>query len=242
MRRGPPLGARHRSPGGQGLTAVADLLGLDLTVVVRQVTACRLAAVDLGASSGRVMLGTRRRRRPGPDRGPPLLERPGAARAAPCTGTSSTSTARSSRPSCGGRGGRDRHRLLGGRLRPARPRRRAARQPGPLPRRPHRRRDGAGPGAGRPPTSSTRSPACSSCRSTPSTSWPPRACAGAGATMLLMIPDLLAYWLTGEVGAERDERLHHAAVRRPRARTGATSWPRGSTYLSWIAAAAAGAR
>ena len=52
-----------------------------------------------------------------------------------------------------------------------------------------------------PPPSSTRSPASSNCRSTRSTSSPRRPCSRTPRAMLL-IPDLLAYWLTGETGAE----------------------------------------
>ena len=47
---------------------------------------------------------------------------------------------------------------------------------------------------------------------------------------MLLIPDLLGYWLTGEVGAEADERLHHAAVRRSRASLDVIPWPSASAY------------
>ena len=52
--------------------------------------------------------------------------------------------------------------------------------------------------------SCTRGPACSSCRSTRSTSWPPAADGrrSDGAATMLLMPDLLGYWLTGELGAE----------------------------------------
>ncbi len=52
--------------------------------------------------------------------------------------------------------------------------------------------------------SCTRSPGYSTCRSTRSTSSPPlrRPRRGQAARTLLMVPDLLGYWLTGEVGAE----------------------------------------
>ena len=45
---------------------------------------------------------------------------------------------------------------------------------------------------------------CSSCRSTRCSSWSPRAAPPqlAAARTLLLIPDLLTYWLTGSVGAE----------------------------------------
>jgi rhamnulokinase len=39
----------------------------------------------------------------------------------------------------------------------------------------------------------------------------------AAARTMLMIPDLISYWLTGQAGAEDDQRLHHPAVRRQRA-------------------------
>ena len=87
--------------------------------------------------------------------------------------------------------------------------------PRALPRRPHRRRSPAG-ARGRPATSSTPRPGCSTCRSTRSTSSPPTAAprSSTAARTLLLIPDLLAYWLTGAVGAERHQRLHHRAARR----------------------------
>ena len=100
--------------------------------------------------------------------------------------------------------GRRRHRQLGRRLRAAGRRRRAAGQPGPLPRRPARDR-GAGRARRRPARRScTGSAGCSTCRSTPSSSSPPARDTAqlAAARQLLLIPDLLAYWLTGAVGAE----------------------------------------
>ena len=100
------------------------------------------AAVDLGASSGRVMVA-----RVGPDRldlqeahrfpnrpvrtgGRPALGRAAALRRRPRRAARRRPRRRPAR--------RDRHRQLGGRLRPARRRRRAAGQPGALPRRPAR--------------------------------------------------------------------------------------------------------
>ena len=51
----------------------------------------------------------------------------------------------------------------------------------------------------------TTSPGSSSCRSTRSTSWSPHATRPTtpDATTLLLLPDLLAYWLTGDRVAER---------------------------------------
>ena len=61
----------------------------------------------------------------------------------------------------------------------------------------------AGCSAGSRRTSSTRSPASSSFPSTPSASSRRRPTPElAAARTLLMIPDLLSYWLTGEIGAE----------------------------------------
>ena len=129
-----------------------------------------------------------------------------------CTRACSTGWRAAARSRAGQRG----HRLVGGGLRPARRGRGPARQPGALPGQPDRRRAGrrCWPRCQR--RSCTRSPGSSSCRSTRSTSWPPRRGPGSWPRprTLLLIPDLLAYWLTGEIGAERDQRVHHPAVRR----------------------------
>ena len=108
----------------------------------------------------------------------------------------------------------DRH--VGDRLRAARRGRGAARRPRPLPR---RATDGGrrrGPRANRAGERSTRGPACSSCRSTPSTSWPPRAAGRRSrrARPMLLIPDLLGYWLTGRSAAEATNASTTGAVRR----------------------------
>ena len=98
-----------------------------------------------------------------------------------------------------------RHRLVGDRLRTARPGRAAAREPAQPPGLAHRRRTRAGAHVPSPTRSCTTSPGCSSCSSTRSTSWRPRLGTPAleAAERLLLLPDLLTYWLTGEVGAER---------------------------------------
>ena len=68
---------------------------------------------------------------------------------------------------------RHRRRHLGRRFRPARPRRRGPRQPLPLPRRPHRRRDGTRLRAASRARRSSTPPAFSSCSSTRCSScWP----------------------------------------------------------------------
>ena len=95
----------------------------------------------------------------------------------------------------------DRRRLLGGRLRPARPGGQSRREPRPLPRRASR-----GGGAGRrsracPRGSSTSAPGSSCSRSTPCSSsprWPPTGDpALESADVLLLIPDLFHHWLCG---------------------------------------------
>ena len=70
---------------------------------------------------------------------------------------------------------------------------------------------------------------CSSCRSTRSTSSPPTADAAldAGRQALLM-PDLLGYWLTGVAGRRADQRLDHRPARRRAPATGRRSWSRRS--------------
>ena len=107
-----------------------------------------VVAVDLGASSGRVMLGHVGPGRPGPDRGAPVRQPSGAGRGDAALGRPRAVPPVPGRHPDGGPGdraaGRHRHRLLGGRLRAARRGRRAARQPGALPRPPHRRGDGQG--------------------------------------------------------------------------------------------------
>ena len=108
-------------------------------------------AFDLGAESGRAVLGTLDEREAHargeaplrqphrPDERPPALEPAGAvgrAQDRPAQGRRRGAGAAEAR--------RHRRRHLGRRLRPARPRRRRPRQPRPLPRRPHRRHDGEG--------------------------------------------------------------------------------------------------
>ena len=113
------------------------------------------AAVDLGASSGRVMVG-----RVGPgtlrlDGGPPLPEPPGTAARRTALGHPRPVRGCPRRTARGGARGTahlGRHRLLGRRPRPAGRRRRPPRQPGALPGHPYRGRRragvGQGPGAG----------------------------------------------------------------------------------------------
>ncbi len=109
----------------------------------------RVAAVDLGASSGRVMLGTVGPHRLELDRGHPVPQPAGTGRLDPALGRPRALGGRPGRAGGGRATGRAtrrcRHRHLGGRLRPAGPVRGTARQPGALPRRAHRRgrREGA---------------------------------------------------------------------------------------------------
>ena len=72
------------------------------------------------------------------------------------------------------------------------------------------------------PTSCTPSPASRRCRSTPSSScsptrarrrWPPP-------SAIALVPDLLAFWLSGELANESHERVDDRAARRARAAAG----------------------
>ena len=163
-------------------------------------------AFDLGAESGRAIVGrfdgtrSRSRRRGGSRTGPSGFP------------TASTGMRSASTPSSARRSARSapreptrsehRYRLVGLRLRPARPRRDAALEPAPSPRRPRRRRWSRPSPACRPPRS-TRRPGSSSCRSTRSSSCSrskARRCDAA--ETLLLIPDLLGFWLSGERVAE----------------------------------------
>ena len=204
-----------------------------------------LAAVDLGASSGRVMLGDASA--PGvlePDRGPPLLERPGAARRRPLH----WDILRLYREILAGlRAGAAAVDAIGidswavdyGLLDA---RRRAARQPGPLPRRPHRRRAWSrccrvGPadelyaitGLQQLPFNTIYQLAAETAR------W-------IDAATLLLIPDLLGLLAHRRGRRPSDERLDHPAVRRPRARLERRRWPRGSDVPPRLLPRAAGAR
>ena len=80
--------------------------------------------------------------------------------------------------------------------------------------------------------SCTRSTGCSSCRSTRSTSSPPSSAerSGTRAAHVVLLPDLLAYWLTGELRTELTNasttglaRRAHAATGRRRCSTGSAS-------------------
>ena len=100
---------------------------------------------------------------------------------------------------------RHRHRLVGGRLRPARPRRRAARQPLSPPR---RRAPTACPSRCCETVGAAELYAVTGLQQLPfNTVFQLVAAQGTAALesaeTLLLLPDLLAYWLTGEVGAER---------------------------------------
>ncbi len=131
----------------------------------------------------------------------------------------------------GGRtAGRHRHRLLGRRLRPARRDGRLLGDPVPLPRRADARGRWRRVARGRParelyartglqflPFNTLYQLAAPDARS---------AALGAARTMLL-IPDLLGFWLTGG-SVPSDQRLHHRAARRADAAVGRRSWSRRS--------------
>ena len=99
-----------------------------------------------------------------------------------------------------------RRRQLGRRLRAHRRARQPAREPVSLSRQAHQRRDGGRVRAREPRAGSTRSPASSSCRSTRCTSSMPPAARRRGSSTpharSSTIPDLLNYWLTGELASE----------------------------------------
>ena len=59
---------------------------------------------------------------------------------------------------------------------------------------------------------------CSSCRSTRCTSWPPTGATARStlADRALLIPDLIGYWLTGRAGHRTHQRLHHRTARHRR--------------------------
>ena len=161
-----------------------------------------VAAVDLGATSGRVVIVRLDAR---PLELEPVHRFPTpqvAGRAARWRGTSTPCSPRSrpgwsrrpARPA--GVGGR---RRVGRRLRPPRAAGRAARAGARVPLDAHRRRHGRGHGSGRPEPRSTGAPASSSSRSTPSTSSSPPATTPEyrDAAHLLMVPDLVNHALCG---------------------------------------------
>ena len=118
---------------------------------------------------------------------------------------------------------RRRRRHLGRRLRAAGRAQPRARPAVPLPRRAHRGRRARVDGL-------RRSPASRTCRSTPSTScWPSDSRRGRRPSAIALVPDLLAYWLCGELANERtnasttgllDARTGEWALRADRARSG----------------------
>jgi rhamnulokinase len=62
------------------------------------------------------------------------------------------------------------------------------------------------------------------------------------ARTMLLIPDLLAYWLTGSAGRRGHQRLDHLAVRRPRPDLGGGSDPQGRPPAAHLPAAAPAGR
>ena len=170
-------------------------------------------ALDLGAESGRGLLGRFDGERLDAGGGPPVPQRAGPDARHALLGPAPALRRDEDRPAQGRRrrrrAGRRRRRHLGRRLRPDRPRRHPAGQPGPLPRRPDRRHARGRLRSASRASGSTRSPACSSCRSTPSiNSW---RCETAGSPLLeaaetlLMMPDLFAWLLTGRRAGERTD-------------------------------------
>ena len=150
---------------------------------------------------------------------PPLPQRRRPSATGTCAGTSPASTDEVLRlglaraPGCRV----DRHRHVGRRLRAARRRRRPPRRTDRVPRRPHRRRSiDDVHAAGRARGALRHQRRCSSCRSTRSTSSPPSSAVPRGTERahVVLLPDLLAYWLTGELRTEAHQRVDHRPPRR----------------------------
>ena len=179
-----------------------------------------VAAVDLGATSGRVMLGRvdgRGRARSSSDTVAPLPERPGATRRRAALGPHRAVRARCSQGSrealrAEPRRREHRHRLVGRRLRTAAAAT-AARRAVPLPRRPHR-------GAGSMPcTRSCRSRSCTArngLQFLPFNTLYQLAAERDGcldlADSLLLMPDLIAFRLTGGRSSGAHERVDDGAL------------------------------
>ena len=188
-----------------------------------------LASIDLGAGSGRAMLGRLRRGRP--------------ASCGRCT--ASTTRRRARTATCAGRSRRSWHGVETGLAAGARgglasrsrasgvcswgvdyglvdAAGRARRGPDLLPRPPHRRARSSACSSGCRGTRSSRAPGSSSCRSTrSSSSTPTRAPAcPARRARLLMIPDLVHHALCGSTARRVHERVDHAAAGRAHARVG----------------------
>ena len=87
-------------------------------------------------------------------------------------------------------------------------------EPDRLPRRPHRGGRRRGARRWSPRASCTRSTGCSSCRSTrlPAGRRAARRPRGTDAAHVVLLPDLLAYWLTGELRHRGDQRLDDRAA------------------------------
>ena len=189
-------------------------------------TAGLVAAVDLGASSGRVMVGRVAPGRARADRGPSLPERAGPAARRPPLGHPAALPRGAGRAARGGpaptawsasgstRGASTTACVDDGRQ--------PARRPVPLPRRAERRRRSTRS------TRSSRRPSCmpgpgsSSCRSTRSTSSRRRAGRRPWRRprSMLLIPDLIGYWLSGTRVSEVTNASTTGAARRPPADVG----------------------
>ena len=162
--------------------------------------------------------------RAGADRGPPLPERPGPAARRAALGRPAALSRGPRRAARGGpgrgrsrRAGQRRGRLVGRRLRPARRGREPARRPVPLPRRPDRGR--------RSRRSTTSSPPAELYARTGlqflpfNTLYQLAAARGTAAfdaaRTMLLIPDLLGYWLSGAARHRAHQRLDDRPARRP---------------------------
>ena len=110
-----------------------------------------------------------------------------------------------------------RRRYLGGRFRAGRAGRYAPGQPRPLSRRTHERHARSRVSRESPASESTRSPACSSCRSIPSTSFSPWRASRSPllevTETLLLMPDLFGWLLDRAPRLRADQRLDDAVAR-----------------------------
>ena len=180
------------------------------------------AAVDIGASGGRVMAGVVDGEHVDARGGAPLPERGASSATVTCGGTSPASSTRCSTASRGWPGAIPEVESIGidtwgvdyGLLDADG---RAARRPDRLPRRPHRRRSidevhAAGPARRALRDQRPAVPAVQ--HDLPARRRDGRAARGTAAAHVVLLPDLLAYWLTGELRDRGDQRLDHRAARR----------------------------
>ena len=221
-RAGPLAHDRPAHPGRRGRRGRLPAMSRAGTSAARSPpsTSARRAAASSSATSTHDRHARARPRRA-------LPERPGAHASTACTGTSPGSTATSSAGLADGVPARaaarvDRHRLVGGRLRRCCAATACSASRSTTATSATTRGVEACTRSCR-STSSTAATACSSCRSTPCTSSPPTATRGGCldlADSLLLVPDLLGFWLTGAPRRRAHQRLDDRAARRRDRRVG----------------------